>query len=72
MGGRPGVGSARLDKLDSTLGRRSARRKATGQYRPERRKARAVVRTGICSEKSLPNCRGVIGPVVFFETESLS
>ena len=25
-----------------------------------------------CSEKSLPNCHGVIDPVVFFETESLS
>ena len=41
-------------------------------YRPERRKAQAVVRTETCSEKSLPNCRSVIDPVAFFETESLS
>jgi hypothetical protein len=41
-------------------------------YRPERSKAQGVVRTEICSEKSLPICRGVIDPVAFFETESLS
>jgi hypothetical protein len=35
-------------------------------------KLKAVVRTEICSEKSVPNCRGVIDPVAFFETESLS
>jgi hypothetical protein len=31
-----------------------------------------LIRPEICSEKSLPNCRGVIDPAAFFETESLS
>lgn len=33
---------------------------------------REFVHTDICSERVLPNCRGVIDPVAFFETESLS
>jgi hypothetical protein len=41
--GRPEVGLALLDKLDRTLGRRSARKKATGEGTDQRQKPQAAM-----------------------------